>query len=501
MTPTHEQQAALDAFATGKSLKIVAGAGTGKTTTLKLLANSAPRRRGVYIAFNTAMAADARKRMPNNVAVSTAHSLAFRGTKGAYASKIGSRITARQAAEVAGLPWEMDLGGIKLTRTTLGYYLLDWIRSFCGSDRPQIDAESMSYARPLAWLGVDSAAASSADFRAARNLVEPLVPYAKKLWAAMSDPNNSSVPATHDVYLKRWVMSSPDLQADFILFDEAQDANPLMLQLVASQDAQRVYVGDPNQQIYSWRGATNAMQTMQVDTQTTLTESFRFGPEIAEFANLVLDRFCRSNLRLVGRADVSVPLARKVSATLCRTNAGVITTLASASNLSDVYVAGGTDQAIALLRGMQELRERGETSQIELAHFRSWGEFVEHTVHQKDELATLLRVSKNGEDVPALIDLLSRTQADPAKASRVVSTGHKCKGLEWGTVSLHADFVAPDGSGSVDAALHGERAHLLYVAGTRAQRTLRLPPAFDALGCKAVYSSEKTKQDVELFAA
>ena len=493
MKPTHEQQAALSAFSTGRSLKIVAGAGTGKTTTLKLLSGTLPDSSGTYLAFNTAMADDARRRMPSNVSVSTAHSLAFRGTKGAYARKIGSRMTARQAAEVAGLPVEMTLGEknnkVTLSRINIGYYLLDWIRSFCNSDRPQIDTESMSYTLPLIWLGVDAGEATPTDFRAARKMVEGLAPYAGTLWAAMADPANDT-PTTHDVYLKKWVMGGPRLAADFILFDEAQDANPLMLQLVTAQDAQRVYVGDPNQQIYAWRGATNAMQTVKTDATTTLSESFRFGPEIAEFANLVLSRYCQSPLRLVGRADVSAPLERQVRATLCRTNAGVISTLASTPNLSDVHVAGGTDQAVALLRGMQELRERDKTNQIELAHFQGWQEFVDHVAESKDEMSTLLRLSKKGENIPDLIALLSRTQSNPAKAGRVVSTGHKCKGLEWGTVSLDADFVAPGRDGDINAALRGERANLLYVAGTRAQRTLLLSPEFtDAIGCQEAYSA------------
>ena len=37
MTPTEEQQAIIDAYRTGRNLVIEAGAGTGKTTTLKML--------------------------------------------------------------------------------------------------------------------------------------------------------------------------------------------------------------------------------------------------------------------------------------------------------------------------------------------------------------------------------------------------------------------------------------------------------------------------------
>jgi hypothetical protein len=490
--PTAEQQQALDAFSSGGSLKIIAGAGTGKTTTLKLLSSSTSRS-GVYLAFNKAMADDAKKRMPGTVAVSTAHSLAFRGTKGAYARKVGSRITARQAAEIAGVKSGVTLasprGPVDLYGTSVGYFLLDWVRAFCNSDRDTLDTDNLSYSRPLAWLGVDPNEATADDFRAARTLVEPLAPNAQRLWDAMADVRNDA-PATHDVYLKKWVMSRPLLPADFVLFDEAQDANPLMLQLVAAQPAQRVYVGDPNQQIYAWRGACNAMESVPAERTTTLSESFRFGPQIAEFANLVLSNYCRSPLRLTGRGywdgHDDGP-----DATICRTNAGVIAVLADLP-VSDTHIAGGTDQAVGLLRGMQDLRSTGKTVQSDLAHFANWDEFVEHVKESKDELATLLKLSKAGGEIEPLIALLSRTQQKPDRARFVLSTGHKCKGLEWGRVSLSSDFVAPNSDGDFTAALRGERANLLYVAGTRAKHTLLLPSAASqVLSCKDVYDDRE----------
>src|SRR4051812_20126422 len=71
--PTGEQQAALDLFATGESMVIEAKAGTGKTSTLKLLGASTPKR-GQYIAFNKAIVEEASAKFPANVACNTAHS-------------------------------------------------------------------------------------------------------------------------------------------------------------------------------------------------------------------------------------------------------------------------------------------------------------------------------------------------------------------------------------------------------------------------------------------
>ena len=63
MNPTDEQTAAADAFHAGDHLALQAGAGTGKTTTLALLARTT-QRRGRYLAYNRAIAQDATRPLP-----------------------------------------------------------------------------------------------------------------------------------------------------------------------------------------------------------------------------------------------------------------------------------------------------------------------------------------------------------------------------------------------------------------------------------------------------
>lgn len=63
MKPTDEQTAAADAFHAGDHLALQAGAGTGKTTTLALLAQST-KRCGRYLAYNRAIALDAAAHFP-----------------------------------------------------------------------------------------------------------------------------------------------------------------------------------------------------------------------------------------------------------------------------------------------------------------------------------------------------------------------------------------------------------------------------------------------------
>ena len=71
----------------------------------------------------------------------------------------------------------------------------------------------------------------------------------------MADVENERIPATHDVYLKLYQLSKPSIQGyDYIMLDEAQDANPSILDILSHQQIQRIYVGDKNQQIYEFRG-------------------------------------------------------------------------------------------------------------------------------------------------------------------------------------------------------------------------------------------------------
>ena len=79
---------------------------------------------------------------------------------------------------------------------------------------------------------------------------------------------------------------------DVIIIDEAQDFTPCQADIFFRQarNGAIVYlVGDPRQRMYRWRGARDSFEVQDVgQCQFFLTESFRFGPEVAECANAVL---------------------------------------------------------------------------------------------------------------------------------------------------------------------------------------------------------------------
>jgi cation transport regulator ChaB len=104
---TQEQQAARDVFASGADLALVAGAGTGKTSTLMMMAE-ATSRPGLYMAFNKTTADDARRRFSGNVECRTAHSLAFAAVGRKYQHRLKApRLPARETTRLLGITAEL----------------------------------------------------------------------------------------------------------------------------------------------------------------------------------------------------------------------------------------------------------------------------------------------------------------------------------------------------------------------------------------------------------
>lgn len=137
-TPTDEQLASLDMAMTGQSFKIVAYAGAGKTTTLRLISENL-RGRGLYLAFNKAIATEAQGKFPPNVRCQTFHSLAYRHVNRDITAKINlPRLTpSRLAAELdlTAISTERIIDGIKkpvtLTPAKLANIISESITTFC----------------------------------------------------------------------------------------------------------------------------------------------------------------------------------------------------------------------------------------------------------------------------------------------------------------------------------------------------------------------------------
>jgi hypothetical protein len=458
---TAEQQAARDAFASGSDLALIAGAGAGKTSTLVLM-GSATRKRGLYMAYNKAAAEDAQRRFGGNVECRTSHAIAYQAVGIRYKARLehSPRRPGKETARLLGLTEVLKEGAVQITQAHQARLVMEMVARYCRTADVEVSARHTTRVNGL-------------DPGAQDRLSQFLLPYARRAWEDICSLDGV-LKFDHEHYMKMWGLSHPVLAADFILLDEAQDTNPVVEEVFLAQDAQRVCVGDPAQQIYAWRNARDVMTGFPAD-HLYLTESFRFGPPIAEEANRWLAH-AGSEMRLTGRGPEGSAIGAldHPDAVLCRGNADAI---------REVLTHLGQDIPVALVGGGKELRRLAEaaidlkagrrTSHPELFLFADWGEVQDYA--DSDPEAQSLRTIVNlidsfGPDT--IIDAVGRLSAEQ-DARVIVSTAHKSKGREWNTVRIGAGFHAPpfDETG-LQRPLRPDEARLIYVAVTRARHVL-----------------------------
>jgi superfamily I DNA/RNA helicase len=499
LTPTPEQQKAIDLFADGGSLVVQAGAGSGKTTTLGMAAR-ARNASGTYVAFNKAIVNDAGAAMPMGVEARTLHSLAYRAVQQHHrfgrrilADTRAPRIAPWAAAKILGLNHETVVVEVPqsdgsrrrkvIQPTQLASHVMRAVAVFCNSADTEPGIQHFPYMEGIDRRLDDGRRGRSNN----RQLATMLVPWLRKAWADLvsEDSQLRSRTNVHDLYVKLWHLGRYGVPGEFVLFDEAQDASPVMLDALfhAAKTGQQVcYVGDSSQQIYEWRGAIDALD--QVDgsfPRTSLTQSWRFGQEVADVANLLLDRL-DAPLRLQGnpsldtRVHTTPASAPRPDAVLCRTNAAAVEALLQYQALGlNPHMVGGTDDIVYFATAAAKLQAGEKVGHPDLACFETWREvqaYVEDDPAGSD-LRTMVRLL-DGYGTQIVMDALTGLVAE-READVVVSTAHKAKGREWPRVRLAGDFPDEEGQDPSPPELR-----LMYVAATRAREHL------DVSACGAV---------------
>ncbi|MFG2494736.1 UvrD-helicase domain-containing protein [Streptomyces caniferus] len=473
--PTPEQSAAAEAFPTGSHLVIQAGAGTGKTTTLAMLARTARRqsRSGRYIAFNRAVARHAARTFPAEVSCGTAHALAYTAVGRRYQARMNApRQAGWRTGAALGIDEDMTvrIGARKMTNKALSYTVLRTVTRFCQSADSEI---APHHVPPLR-------GAESAPLHA--QFAELVLTYARRAWADLQHPDRGVVRFEHDHYLKMWALRAPVIPADFLLLDEAQDTNPVVEQVFTAQrdHAQLVLVGDSAQAIYGWRGARDVMTGFD-GRQLSLSRSFRFGPALAAEANRWLT-IVGAPIRLTGSPLLETELrtVHAPEAILCRTNVGaMVEVIRQLEAGRRVALAGGGEGLSALARAAYDLEAGRRTVHPELMLFETWAdlrEYAEFDPAGRDLLPLTELVDEHGTE--ALLHALDRLSPEDS-AEVTVSTAHRAKGREWASVRIADDFTGPDDLDESDeegAPLPGpidlDEARLAYVAVTRARSLL-----------------------------
>lgn len=230
----------------GDVLAIKSVAGSGKTTTLIKLAEVHASKKILYLAFNKSLIEEIGRRAPPNLHPTTFDSLLFRTITPRPTNLVDIKpfTISKYVPWLTNKPW-------KLKETYARMF-----EAYCN----QIEHES-----PEAF--------ALARYRKAHPI---LVGLWDKAVRGSFQTFGTIRKMCHDRHLCRETI---DAQYDMIFVDESQDFDPLMLSiLLRDTSVPKIFVGDPLQAIYQWRGAINAFERLPRHTKVIeFYTTFRIG--------------------------------------------------------------------------------------------------------------------------------------------------------------------------------------------------------------------------------
>lgn len=465
-------------------LVINAGAGAAKTTTLIFYAKARPKARILYIAYNKSIKEEAKRKFAeygiSNVTIHTAHSLAFRHFK---KIKVETGFSLTQIIEICKI---RSRAGDSSEEYILAKLIQDAFNIYCNKVENELTEVDLI-------LNAD------------KQLINKHFGYILKGVKILAKKMKyGEIPYLHDYYLKRFQLAGVKLPYTHILFDEGQDASPVMLDIFLKQEhATRVIVGDSSQAIYGYRLAVNALESVDFNS-LSLSKSFRFGEVIARTANNIL-----SWKKLIGAYKNPIKIegvgGTKTENSTCyisRSNFGVLKSAiieVQRQQPSTIYFEGGA-KGYTFLSGNDALNDMfslyykkpNNVKNPMLKNMKNLYEVIQYAEKVGDvELGNMAKiVQAYGKDLRSHIKFLKSIVAkDRNYADIIFSTAHKSKGMEYDRVFLSDDFVTlnevkifSDGyinSSNKDISLEKERQRLneeinvLYVASTRTKNILK----------------------------
>ena len=517
-------------------------AGSGKTTTMIGLAEQIvakhPAAKILYLVFNKSMQLEAERKfesrgLSKNVDVKTAHSFAYRlwaQTIGEFEARnnLDLNIMTNYLYRNSRIPRDY-----KYTKHSVMTALHNDLTTqktpldlFIKNLEKAIDTESKEHTFTLP--NGKTRTVFGYEYRPGI-MLKPLHP---SLFKQIMKEHETQKIYTHAMYLKEAALKNKKIKANYsyLIFDEAQDANPFMYEIAMRLPVQqRWFVGDERQAIYQFMKCINVFTEVSGGKRYELTQSFRFGQEIADIQAVI------NGIHIKGTEQEHKVVDDKRRTILFRTNAGMLeyaiklVTENEPGTIKLVYsspagtnVEGGLkDSQIANLYYFYKvLLEDG---------YRDEAEWLNQTFainYYKDKYGNLRPSSKDnvpgcfkdavsfmetcnqereiGDPILSFRDVCKLVQIEGTDVGRLdklyedygknicqimaklieaengeignrtvyfLCTAHKSKGLEWDDVTIAGDFTLIDDKGKKVKNFWDEM-NLIYVAMTRGRYRL-----------------------------
>ena len=461
--PTPEQQAFCKEVWEGRPCWLSARAGTGKTSTIKLVFDQAPRKQDcTVIAFNKKNQQDLALALGPGARVATLHSLGFAALRQYMPGLELSSSKLFELTKAAGIP-----GRKTPKRFSDTMRLVSCAKNWGVVPQPKPPFKpGLLPDSPETWLAlVDHFELLEADLETAREIL---------IRSNQEFLKHKTIDFDDMVYLPT-VLGLQVFASEKLIVDEAQDLSPLNIKMLKRSPAKIWYVGDPYQCIYSWRGAAQeALEDLGLP-ELPLTTCWRCSSSVLKQARTwVPDIKARPNAPegQVKRYSWMPDWAGQPPATiLSRNNAALIKiALELREARAPVWVLG-KDLARTLLDVLGTLK--GQTRDALQGSLETWFQkMVEKYPHRAGDFKDLARCLRafilschgKGQIEKSISNLFTDTQVSGAWT---LSTIHRAKGQEWPTVWV-LDWTT---RATQPWQLREER-NLRYVAATRAKENL-----------------------------
>ncbi|CAM9988347.1 unnamed protein product, partial [Heterosigma akashiwo] len=475
-------------------VRVTAGAGTGKTTTLEALArrlNELGHKKVLYVTFNKTAACDAQRRLTHAAKCRTIHSAAFSvfprvrdwGAGGVAEDAQLDRLI-RDLSQAEILEFTCGVRSRKIQKR-VQKRVATYIRKTCISFMQGKKTEAQFFTD--AWNTYCPAKLWHGSSKLERGMPKAYglfyVIHARKLWlhlrpGAPSDGGPWRLPSllTFDGVMKAAQLARMELDCTALLVDEAQDCTECQIDWLKAQAQARhkpdvFFVGDAVQTIYSFRGAKSKfLMNIRGAEDATLTKSFRFGPNIAAVANSILFLKEKSpqkdwkpyRLSGVGQGegqvyasttDPRVPPRRTL---LAWSNVSLIQAVLPVGGRVISINGDGPNSGIKLWQ--KTLREVAEVYALTLhpgrVSFSEWDDDdfpisydqFKRDVEEQEISKYMLHiglVEKFQKETLKVVEEFQRAVVDkrhpPEGADLVLSTIHAAKGMEWDHVEVVED--------------------------------------------------------------
>ena len=489
VTPTDEQLHLIDEMNTGTSSIVTkALAGAAKSTTLEMAAQTM-RGRNLALAFNVSIKDELKHRMPSNFEVMTMNGLGHRAWQNVLRPRKLDVSKYKTYELVANL-----LDGMQLDKETYTEYKFEILRAVGLAKAYGLVVEGKYPMRAYPFYAdteegwQEFFAASGLDWDT--DQISTYLPYVRYVMQASTTMAFSGkIDFNDQIYMPIVFKASMPSGYEQVICDEQQDFSLINLTMIQRLRAKRyIGVGDENQAIYGFRGASKNSMTLFADMfkakEMTLNTTFRCAKNIVKNVHWKTPHMKAAPWAVEG--DVFRPESFELAdfkengMIVCRNNGPLVSLAFKLIGAGIPVTIKGSEITQSIIGFMMRIarRDKSMSAGAFISLINEWEEKqiaealdrrnpgkAERTA-DKAAVIKALPGSTVGEMIKALEDLFANT-----RGKLQMTSIHGSKGLEADHVYHLDQWLLPSRFAITDAQKEQED-NLRYVADTRAKLSL-----------------------------